>query len=82
MKMNISIECTPDEARAFFGLPDVKPIQEEMLAKVRERLASAESALDPETFVRTWMNAGISGFESMQKTLLDAMASAARGSDR
>jgi kynurenine formamidase len=28
MKIKIDIDCTPQEARAFFGLPDVEPIQE------------------------------------------------------
>jgi len=30
MKITMNIDCTPDEARAFFGLPDVKPMQEKM----------------------------------------------------
>ncbi len=25
MKINIEIECTPEEARSFMGLPDVSP---------------------------------------------------------
>ena len=27
MKVNIEIDCTPVEARQFFGLPNVEPIQ-------------------------------------------------------
>ena len=27
MKITIEIDCTPDEARQFVGLPDVKPMQ-------------------------------------------------------
>jgi len=27
MKVTIDIDCTPAEARAFFGLPDVQPLQ-------------------------------------------------------
>jgi hypothetical protein len=28
MKIKLDIDCTPEEMRAFFGLPDVKPMQE------------------------------------------------------
>jgi hypothetical protein len=28
MKVHIDIDCTPEEARTFFGLPDLQPMQE------------------------------------------------------
>ena len=28
MKVNIEVDCTPDEARRFLGLPDVAPMQQ------------------------------------------------------
>ena len=31
MKVKIDIDCTPEEARTFFGLPDLGPLQKEML---------------------------------------------------
>jgi hypothetical protein len=31
MKVNIEIDCTPEEARRFMGLPDVTGLQEEMM---------------------------------------------------
>ena len=33
MKIKIDIDCTPQEARAFFGLPHVEPMQEAVLGK-------------------------------------------------
>lgn len=38
MKITMNIDCTPEEARAFFGLPDVKPMQEKLLREMEERL--------------------------------------------
>ena len=32
MKVKIDIDCTPEEARAFFGLPDLGPLHEQMTA--------------------------------------------------
>ena len=43
MKFKVDIDCTPDEARAFFGLPDVKPLQEALLPEVEERLRERRS---------------------------------------
>jgi len=31
MKITLDIDCTPEELRSFFGLPDVRPMQEEQL---------------------------------------------------
>ena len=32
MKVHIEIDMTPEEARAFMGLPDVAPLQQKMAA--------------------------------------------------
>ena len=34
MKVKFDIECTPQEARAFFGLPDVEPMQAAMMKEL------------------------------------------------
>jgi hypothetical protein len=73
MKLNITIDCTPEEARTFFGLPDLKPLQEEMLERMRGRMAAAEASLEPEALLRMWMSAGTAGFESMQKAFTDLL---------
>ena len=67
MKIIMNIECTPEEARRFLGLPDVTGLQEEMMeglgAKMRESLA----ATDPKALMKTWMSGMGEGFEEMQK---------------
>ena len=35
MKVTIDIDCTPEEARTFLGLPDVKPFQDAMMDKMQ-----------------------------------------------
>ncbi|WP_237214945.1 DUF6489 family protein [Falsiroseomonas oryziterrae] len=54
MKVTIEVDCTPEEARRFLGLPDLAPLQEEMLARLRERMAEAASANTPEAMLRLW----------------------------
>ena len=41
MKINITLDVTPEEARQFFGLPDVQGLQEEMLKQAQQRLAES-----------------------------------------
>ena len=78
MKIKFDIECTPEELRGFFGLPDVKPMQEELLKEVEERLRANVKALDPETMLKTWLPAGLKGFEHLQEMFLNQMAGAGK----
>jgi hypothetical protein len=65
MKITINVDCTPEEARTFLGLPDLKPMQEELMQEMRSRLMAVAAAMDPAEILRTWMPAA-SGFEQMQ----------------
>jgi hypothetical protein len=45
MKMNVEIECTPDEARRFLGLPDVAEVNAayvEAMTKAMQGVGSIE----------------------------------------
>lgn len=67
MKFNFDIECTPEEARTFFGLPNVAPMQERMMKELEERLQENVRNLTPEEMVKTWMPATMQGWGEMQK---------------
>ena len=79
MKISLDIDCTPDELRGFFGMPDVKPMQEQLLKEVEERMRANLQALDPETMLRTWLPAGLKGFEQLQEMFLNQMAGRGSG---
>ena len=76
MKITIDIDCTPDEARHFLGLPDVKPMQDAMMQEIQDRLTANLHAMDPETMLKTWLPAGIQGMEQLQKMFWTQLASA------
>ncbi|KAA5803839.1 hypothetical protein F1654_08555 [Alkalicaulis satelles] len=78
MKVNIEIDCTPQEARAFFGLPDVTPLNEKLVAEMSERLSANMSAMEPEALMRSWMTFG----GEWQKQFMDLMGKAAGGPSR
>ncbi len=54
MKIKLDIDCTPEEARAFLGLPDLAGVQNEMLEKVRDRMVSNLKYADPQEVVKLW----------------------------
>jgi hypothetical protein len=65
MKITMNVDCTPEEARAFLGLPDLKPMQDELMQEVRNRLMAGVATMDPAEILRTWMPA-TAGLEQMQ----------------
>jgi hypothetical protein len=78
MKITVDIDCTPEEIRAFFGLPDVGPMQEALLKEVQQRLAANIKAMDPEAMLKTWLPATLKGFEQLQEMFLAQMGAAGR----
>ena len=76
MKFNIEIDCTPEEARRFLGLPDVAPMQDAMMKEIEARMMSSLKAADPETLFKTWLPAGIQGWEQMQRAFWSQMSGA------
>jgi hypothetical protein len=67
MKVNVEVTCTPEEARAFFGLPDLGPMQQRVMGEIEERLRSSLNAMNPETIFKTWLPASMQGVEQMQQ---------------
>ncbi len=74
MKITIDIDCTPQEARAFFGLPDFEPVQQAMLQEMQARMSEYIANLDPESLLKSWMPGGVPGLEEMQKAFWSQFA--------
>ncbi len=66
MKFKLDIECTPQEARTFFGLPDVEKMQEAVMKEVQGKMMENISSLDPENMMKTWLPNGMKGLDQMQ----------------
>jgi hypothetical protein len=81
VKIHFDIDCTPEGARTFLGLPDVSTLQADVVAKLRERLLASVDSMDPETLLKTWMPAAAEGWEKMVKGLRGQMG-AAPGADK
>ena len=73
MKITTNVDCTPDEARAFMGLPDVKPMQEQLMRETQERMAANIRAMEPEALLKTWLPVTLKGFEQIQEMFMAQM---------
>ena len=57
MKVNIEIECTPLEARQFFGLPDVQPMQQAIMAEMEKNILKEAQRFTPDAILQNWPQA-------------------------
>ena len=73
MKVRIDIDCSPDEALTFCGLPAADSMQMAMMVEIEERLKASLNTMTPEDMLKTWMPGGVEGFEHMQKTFWSSM---------
>jgi hypothetical protein len=55
MKVTVEVDCTPEEARRFLGLPDVVPIQQAVMEKLQQRMQGAIDATTPEALLKAWI---------------------------
>jgi Family of unknown function (DUF6489) len=56
MKFNVEVDCTPEEARHFLGLPDLRPMQEAVLAKLQDQMLEAVgTSTSPDALLKLWM---------------------------
>lgn len=79
MKVSIDIECTPEEARAFFGLPDVGPMQQALMKDLEDRMRANLAAMEPEALFKTWLPASMEGFETLQRAFWQSMTGSKGG---
>ena len=82
MKLHLDLDFTPEEARAFFGMPDVKPMQEALMRQMQERMETALSGMDGESLVRIWLPMGFQGLEQLQKFFWSQMGGRPDQGDR
>lgn len=78
MKVRIEAECTPEEARAFLGLPDVTPINTLMVEEIKSRIEKNAQLMDVEPLMRNWMALGGQAQDVFFKVVNQALGGARR----
>ena len=79
MKMTVEVDCTPEEARRFMGLPDVSALNEALVAEMQARMSANISALAPEELMKNWMAFGAGAQEQFRKLMEAGLGAASKG---
>jgi hypothetical protein len=61
MKVNVEVECTPEEARRAVGLPDLTPIHDRYIAMVLESMNGQVRPELLESMMKSWSPMGEAG---------------------
>jgi len=77
MKIKLDIECSPQEARAFFGLPDLDPVHQVYIERMQAFVKEGLSASDIEKLMRGWLPFLEGGFDAWSKTMQHMTSGAA-----
>ena len=69
MKMSIEVDCTPEEARRFLGLPDVSTLNDHLVDEMKKRIDANMAMLSPDELMKNWMAFGAGAQEQFRKLL-------------
>ncbi|MDN3646894.1 DUF6489 family protein [Pontixanthobacter aestiaquae] len=80
MKANIEIECTPEEARSFLGLPDVSKANDIYVDTVSKAMKGVSNPEQLQQFAKQLAPMGQIGFKLFQNFVEGASSAATGGS--
>lgn len=75
MRFQINFDCTPEEARKFFGVPDMMPMQQNIMDQINSQLMENMKTMDSETLMQTWVPAIFQGWSEVQQNFWKQMSS-------
>lgn len=67
MKINVEVDCTPEEARRFMGLPDLTPVHEAYVAQLVETVKNGVGADGLESMLKSWGPTSDAGLKMWQQ---------------
>src|ERR1700739_4702222 len=82
MKVNVEIDCTPLEARQFFGLPDVQPMQTAVMDKLQQQMMSNIEKISPDLLIQSWFSFDPKLAERMQDMFVSMTGLGALSGDK
>ena len=77
MKFTVNVECSPEEARRFMGLPDVTPINEALVAEMTSRMQKNLALMSGESMMSSWMSVGTQAQDAFVKLMTSGASMAA-----
>ena len=73
MKVSVDIDCTPEEARRFLGLPDLTPVHEAYVERMTKMVSDGASSEMFGELMKSWGPMSETGF-TVWKQIVDQMS--------
>lgn len=75
MKVTVDVDCTPEEARRFMGLPDMTPVHEAYVEKMKKMIDEGLTPDSVEAMMRNWNPMGEASM-NIWRTMFDQISRA------
>jgi len=75
MKISVDVDCTPEEARRFMGLPDLTSVHDAYTDKMKKMIEEGVTPDTLESMMRSWMPMGEAGI-TMWRSMFDQISRA------
>lgn len=82
MKFTVNVECSPEEARRFMGLPDVTPINEKLVEEMGKRMEKNLQMMSGEAMMNSWMSVGTQAQDAFVKMMTSAAGAGAASREK
>jgi hypothetical protein len=69
MKITIDIDCTPEEAREFMGLPNMEDVQKAFFKMMQQQYGSVAKDMNTEDVVSMWTEIGQKNMQAFQNMM-------------
>jgi hypothetical protein len=70
MKVNLELDLTPEEMRRLFGLPDVAPVNDMLVDRLRDQMEKGLDGTLLRNMVQSMVKGGTQGIEAYQSLLM------------
>lgn len=67
MKITVNVDCTPQEAREFMGLPNLQPMQDKVMKQLEQQMLDNIDKMSPDAMLRNWMSFAPEQFQELLK---------------
>lgn len=81
MNITMNVDCTPEEARRFMGLPDLTPIHDLYLDKMKEAMTNGITPDMLDNMMRSWGGMGEMGMNAWSQ-MVDQMTGTGAGTSK
>ena len=69
MKVTVDVDCTPEEARRFLGLPDLTPVHDAYVERMKKLVLDGTSAETFNEVLKSWGPMSEAGFTMWRQML-------------